>query len=257
MRKAAVFGAGRVLAALLAAVGLAADGSGWSPFGATHTQVVAAFVLGAVAFVGLTVWREVELYLASAPNVKFIGFDDVNSNPVTFVTRDGDQVTRDVRPADFRRLQFANDVNDPNEDSTARKLSAKITVRNRAGDVADCWIGRWSVLKEISDPADKWEADRLDLFANGQQAVLDVVMRYCGTTAMMGWDNSLSAGMGPRPELRDDDYSVEVALRAANMRARTWVFRLESTADSFRMVPSGKGSAPAGLRRGEVEAATA
>lgn len=194
-------------------------------------------LFSAWALCGLLIWEVIDYHLRPKPDVRFRKYSHVDKHSVYFKTTTDGKETIEVKSGDFRRLAFTNVAADPSGDaSTAKQLSARITVRDVRNTIADAWDGRWADFEEINTPAKKWQSDQIDLPANAKDVVLDVVMRYCGGTVVMGWDNSLSAGLGPRPALRDPKYTVEVCLNAGNMKERGWFFELVNTAESFDLV---------------------
>lgn len=224
-----------MLSAGLAALAAACDVSGASPFGATSEQLRTLAIVGVAIFFVLTLWREVALVLEPKPNVRFRCYSPVNNHPVFFGQWDSEgKPVGEMRPADFRRVAFTNDATDPSGDaSIAKYLSAEVIISDMTATQVDRYTGRWANLSEARDPAHKWIADRIDLPPNGQEAILDLIMRFVGTTTAIGWDNSLASGTGRRPELRDAEYEIEVMLRAANMKKKSFYFSVTNTPDVF------------------------
>jgi hypothetical protein len=207
---------GRVLAFLVAAVGVAVDATGVSA-GNTDAIRITIYVSGAL-FVALTLWREIEIRLMPRPKVTFKRFSP-HTRPVGMFSRATGELLKQ-RDGHFVRIAFANEATDPSGDSSiAHRLCAQVRVIDMDGQEVDCWTGRWAVLEEPRTPARKWEVDAIDLGPNGQEAILDIGVRYEDEKVFYGWDNNLMIGSENRPPLPRQRYEIEVTLRANNMRA--------------------------------------
>ena len=176
------------MAAAFAAIAIGIDASGISVGSTSPSDLRFAAVVAAFIFFIITAWREYEWFL---------------------------------------RQGFRNDAPDPTgSDSTAQMLTAAIKVIGAQGGQMDSWTGRWANLDEPSGHAEKWQIDRIDLPPNGQEAILDLFVRYDGQPNCYGWDNSVMLGTARHVPIGPGQYRIEVTLRGANMKRQLFNYVL-------------------------------
>lgn len=215
---------GWLMGALLFAVGLASEATGWSPFGASHEQAVTALLIGGVVFVGVTAWREVERIVQSHPDVRFSKFSPYDQ----MVTMTNDRLQESAHAAHFERVAFINCASRPEGDrSTAHQVAADVILTREDRTQVDRWYGRWADLDEAEHPSQKRVLDCIDLPANRQPVTLDLVMQLQGVPGSHKWDNERFRRTS-LTVLQEDTYMINVALRGIDLSVRHFKFRLHN-----------------------------
>ncbi len=227
-RRALFYAMGRIMAALAAGFGLAWDYTGQSISGLSPSDLGIIGLVAFVVFVLLTLAREIELYLHPHPRIVW--------NRV--ILERGQAMKWDamgngtLMDAHFVRLTFLNKARTPSgAESTAKAMTALVRIDDRQSGEIDFWEGRWANNDKPYDVPSKWSADRLDLDANNQEAILDIGLRYEGDAEFYGWDNgperhSREEGPSARGPIGPGSYNLQVKLAASNMRERSWRFML-------------------------------
>ncbi|MBI4301218.1 MAG: hypothetical protein HY664_01250 [Chloroflexi bacterium] len=212
---------------LVAAFSFAFDYAGGSVAGLEPSQLRIVALITFTIFVVLTLWREIGLWLAPGPAIRFAG---LSPTEVPVVRLKNNQPIGNLCRGYFSRIKLVNKCHDPSGlASEAQRLTAEINVYEaESGRLADSWMGRWADLEEANSPAEKWQADCIDLSPNGQEASLDIGMRFEDDTAFFGWDNSRYSSFEFRNPLTQKCYIVEITLRARNMRAKVMRFWLNN-----------------------------
>lgn len=209
------------MTALLAGFGLAWDYTGESVLTISSGSWGLIGLIAAGVFVLLTVAREIELYLHPRPKVEYDGLSP-DKNLVTISQPTGSQQVWGY----FFRIAFKNKAKNPSgADSTAQATTASITVFDGETSL-DSWTGRWPANYEPRTYAEKVIADRLDILANNQQAILDIGMRYEGQSGFQLWDNGRYFLSPARQLIPPGCYVLEVTLFPANCSKKTWRFSL-------------------------------
>jgi hypothetical protein len=223
MGRALIFGGGRVLAVLVTATGLGFDLSGISLLGFSTIGVRIMVAVAFASFVILTVYREVELYLQPRPKVEF---DALSPAKAIVTTRNFADGTTAGDWGYFYRIAFRNNARSPSgANSTANAMTASISIF--LGDkLQDSWDGRWAANDEPRTYPEKFKADRIDLPANNQQAILDIGMRLNGKTQFQGWDNGRYLLAQPRAIIAPGVYRLQVVLAASNFPEKELWFTL-------------------------------
>lgn len=222
MYRAILFGGVRVLALVLTATGIGFDIGGASLMGLASNNLRFMILIAFAVFFILTGWREIEIILRPRPRIEFDGLEP--SKALVSNLRNGQQV---IDTGYFIRLAFKNNASNPSgKNSTALSSTAFIKIFDNSGNIVDSWEGRWANNGEPNSFPNKWEADKLNLEANNQRAILDIGLRISGTVNFQGWDNGRYFDAPERSMLPPNIYSVQVTLAASNYKKRNWWFSL-------------------------------
>jgi hypothetical protein len=224
VKRALFIGVLRVVALLsAAAAGVGFDVTGTSLWGLSSGALRIMIFVTFGVFVGLTIWREGELWLAPRPNVQYDGLiPDRGPVTTTYLNR-----ATKIKIGYFFRIALKNNARNPfGANSTAEAMTASVDVY-ADGKVVDSWVGRWPANHEPRSYPEKFQADRLDLPANNQQAILDIGMRYEGEEIWQGWDNGHYFGGESRPSLQPGCYTLRVTIAPANCMTKELWFELK------------------------------
>ncbi|HUF52440.1 MAG TPA: hypothetical protein VMR52_01545 [Dehalococcoidia bacterium] len=212
----------------LAAISFAVDTTGSNAVSSEHLQLTA--IIAIAVFVALTLFREAQLYTSGRPDVQFVGSSPA-SNDVAIVVQEEGRPPVVIRPeAHFVRCRFENQVDSDNEGATAKALTGRITVLENGRT----WLGRWSHTPEPQSTAEIWNLNQIDLAPNGQHVDLDIGCRYTTRTPdyrvddFVPWYNEvlLRTRHIQNPPIQDAKFEIEIQLKASNMKAQQWRFRV-------------------------------
>ncbi len=132
-----------------------------------------------------------------------------------------------MKRAFFTRVEFINNTAHPTGDnSTAQKLAASLRVFDKNNREIDNWDGRWANVNEPTTPSEIWSANRIDLPANNQRAILDIGYRVEGEKVFNGWDNLHYLNASQRVPIKPGVYELQIELAASNMEYSKFGFSL-------------------------------
>lgn len=211
----------RAITAVIGVFGLAWDITGSSVFTLSSGSWGVIGLIAFGAFIIITVIKDIDTSLQPHPKVEYDGLSPAKSSII-------DKVNGQLLGTGyFVRLAFKNNAKNPSgENSTANSTTAFIKLIDKTGNVIDSWEGRWANNGEPSSFPNKWEADKLKLEANNQQAILDIGYRLIGENRFCGWDNGRYFGAPPRKYINPGSYEIHITLAASNYKKREWRFSL-------------------------------
>jgi|GEM_PF-5667968 len=215
----------RLIVAVIAVATLSLDLTSTAIEGIDSAQVRTVASVAALLYLLLTLFHEAERYLAGRPRIECVGSRPAEGQ-IVHTLQNGRKL---FGSGQFLRCAFRNRPGGSvRESATARDLHATISIR-REGKTLQEWSGRWADLEEAQSPADKWGLDRIDLPPNGQVATLDLLVRSGGEHALKPWTNArFSLNGDPEHDFSDEEYDLRVELAGANLRRKTFKFRIRN-----------------------------